>query len=311
MFSRRVLMVTGKGGVGKTTIVAALGSLAAQQGKRVLVVDMEKTLETPSTLLQLLSGPANFVKDEPHLVQSSLWCARLTPRGGHLQFLSEQLRVQMIAKAALRSKILSRFLMATPGFQELGVIYRLLPYLRVEQETGRPPYDLVILDLPATGHALAMTSLPEPFLEIFSTGPIEKAIREAQSYFYDPHITAAVVVTLPEPLPVSETFELLSGLERDQVPVAGILVNRLPQDPWNAEEHTTLHSFFQQHSQRFAGEWMFRRVMRAQEAIHRLQHGLDAHPSWGVLGMLDEQWGASPQQCLTFAKNALRGGQKQ
>ncbi|MCB9641087.1 MAG: ArsA family ATPase [Myxococcales bacterium] len=297
LFDRRVIMVTGKGGVGKTTITAALARVAAKQGKRVLALDVERDLESPSTLLKLLGGPDAFRKDEPYVINRQISCARLTPRGGHLQFLIDQVPFKMMAQAAMNSKYLTRFLMAAPGFQELGLIYRMLPYIRKDPKTQQCHYDVVLVDLPATGHALALTSLPKPFLQIFQGGPIRAAIEEAQSYFYDPKVTGAVAITLPEPLPVSETFELLEGLRRDRVPVAGVLVNRIPQDPFEDSERKALLDFFSEHPQEVLGEWSLRRVLRAREALDRLQQGFEQGGSVPVL-TLDEQWVEQPGACM-------------
>ena len=297
LFDRRVIMVTGKGGVGKTTITAALARVAAKQGKRVLALDLERDLESPSTLLRLLGGPDAFRKDEPYVISPQISCARLTPRGGHFQFLIDQVPFKMMAQAAMNSKYLTRFLMAAPGFQELGLIYRMLPYIRKDPKTGRAHYDVVLVDLPATGHALALTSLPKPFLQIFQGGPIRAAIEEAQHYFYDTKVTGAVAVTLPEPLPVSETFELLEGLRRDRVPIAGVIVNRIPQDPFEDSERQSLLEFFLAHRNEVLGEWSLRRILRSREALERLQQGF-AEQGRVPLLTLEEQWVEQPGACM-------------
>ena len=291
-------MVTGKGGVGKTTVTAALARLAAKQGKRVLALDMERDLESPSALLKLLGGGEHFRKDEPVALSERLSCARLTPQGGHLQFLIDQIPVKMLAQAAMRSKYLTRFLMAAPGFQELGLIYRMLPYLRKNAKTGRYPYDIVLVDLPATGHALALTSLPKPFLQIFQGGPITAAIQEAQSYFYDPSTTGALAVTLPEPLPVAETFELLAGLRRDQVPIAGVMVNRIPADPFEEAERDALLGFFRERPHAILGEWSLRRILRARDALQRVQEQAEAISARFPIIRLEEQWVEQPGACM-------------
>lgn len=275
ILQKRLIMITGKGGVGKTTTTAALARIASEQGKRVLALDIDKEKDAPSSLLALLCGERELPTDgTPRRISASLSCARLSPETGQHDFLRDEIPFQLLARAAVRSKQLNRFLMAAPSFQETGIIYRLLRYLRQKDAAGAPTYDFVLVDLPATGHALAMTSLPQPLLKVFKSGPIERTIRESQSYFNDPKVTGCLVVSLPEPLPVSETFQLIAGLQRDQMGVVGVLVNRIPGDPLSADEKQSLETFFGAHRREFLGEWSFRRILRAEDALREMHEGI-------------------------------------
>lgn len=294
LLSKRILLVTGKGGVGKTTMVAALAQHAAKQGKRVLALDVERALETPSTLLSYLGGGSLFTKDEPVQVQPNLFCARLSSTAGHQTFLEEHLPFRWLAKAALRSKQLNRFLSMAPGFQELGILYRGMPYLRQKRSDGSFWYDHVIVDLPATGHALALTSISGPMLEVFENGPVAKSIREAQGFFNDPEQTGSVIVSLPEPLVVSETLELLAGLERDRVFPSGVIVNRMPESPWSTEQRQALLSLFEQAQPGLLGEWSVQRIDRAVNALDLLRSEIDARPTNIALACIGEASSSTP-----------------
>lgn len=310
LFARRILLVTGKGGVGKTTVTAGLARLAAASGKRVLALDMERDLNSPSHLLKALGGPSSFDSDDPYELTAHLYCARLSARAGHRIFLEDNIPFKWLAAAAMNSKYLQRFLGAVPGFQELGIMYRMLPYLRQRERDGSFTYELLIADLPATGHALALTSMPEPMLNVFDGGPMAKAIREAQGYFNDKKQTGFVVVTLPEPLVVSETLELLQGLEKDDVGLSAMFVNSLPKNPWTDEERNSLEQVFTEVPPNLGGIWSYRHIERTQKARRMLSerlrqmkdpipmYCLNQHeqmsPKQRVAAVLEELWDGAP-----------------
>jgi anion-transporting ArsA/GET3 family ATPase len=274
LFERRILLVTGKGGVGKTTVAAAMARMAAAIGKRVLALDTERDLHSPSQLLRALGGPSNFDNDEPYELTSHLYCARLSSKAGHHKFLEDNLPFKWLAKAAANSKYIQSFLAATPGFQELGILYRILPYVRQKDTKGQNFYDLIITDLPATGHALALTSMPKPMLSVFESGPIASSIREAQGYFNNPECTGFVVVSLPEPLVVNETIELIQGLFRDQVDPIAVFLNNIPPDPFDQREHQTMNQLLTKIPHDLSGISSYQQILHASEAKHQLAHQL-------------------------------------
>ncbi|TNE44496.1 MAG: arsenic transporter [Deltaproteobacteria bacterium] len=296
LFRHRILLVTGKGGVGKTTVAASLARMAAATGKRTLALDMERDLNSPSHILKALGGPSSFDQDEPYQLTAHLSCARLSARAGHEIFLRDNIPFAWLATAAMRSKYLQRFLGAVPGFQEMGIMYRMLPYLRAKDRNGAFEYDLLVADLPATGHALALTSMPEPMLNVFDGGPMARAIREAQSYFNDPVQTGFVVVTLPEPLVVSETLELLDGLHDDEVKPAGLFVNNLPQYPWSSDEKDALDGILENVPPNLAGVWSYRHVERTHKARKMLGEKLKKYPSPVSMFCLGQHNDVSPKQ---------------
>lgn len=296
LFQHRILLVTGKGGVGKTSVTAALARMAAGLGKRTLALDMERDLSSPSHLLKALGGPSSFDQDEPYQLTNHLSCGRLSARAGHGIFLADTLPFQWLVKAATGSKYLQRFLDATPGFQEMGMMYRMLPFLRAKERSGALTYELLLVDLPATGHALALTSMPEPMLQVFEGGPMARAIREAQNYFNNPQQTGFVVVTLPEPLVVSETIELLDGLKKDRVKPVALFVNSIPLSFWTDEEKMALEHVFAHIPPNLGGIWSYRNIERAEHAQRILQqHISQFHPPLPLYG-LNEHQTASPKQ---------------
>ena len=238
LVQRRCIIVTGKGGVGKTTVTAALGRGFSARGKRVLVAEIVPSADTPSALHLALGGPRPT--EEPLLVSENLWVCLLTPTMGHLRFLQDALPLKLLADTAMRSQGLKKFLSAAPGFSDMGVMYRMLDLAKRKHPLGGPMFDLCIIDSPATGHALALAQIPEFLTRVIPGGPIYRAAFEGVTFLTDPAITACVIVTLPETLSVTEAMELEKGLAKHKLPVSAIVVNRVPMDPFSSEEREAL-----------------------------------------------------------------------
>jgi anion-transporting ArsA/GET3 family ATPase len=172
----------------------------------------------------------------------------LTPTAGHRQFLRDTVKVRFLADAALRSAAIRAFLLAAPTFPEMGILYRFLDLLRQERDDGTPEHDLLVVDLPATGHALAFAQFPAALLRLIPGGPVGAALRDGLARVTDPAQTAAVVVTLCESLPVSETIELVRGLATTGVPVAAVVLNRLCRDPFEGGERAAVDELVAAHA---------------------------------------------------------------
>jgi anion-transporting ArsA/GET3 family ATPase len=194
-------------------------------------------------------------------------------------------------------------LSAGPSFKEMGVFFQLLTLLRAKHSNGEPEHQLVLIDMPATGHTLSLTGLPELLLRLVPRGPIAAALREGQSYLNDPKLGAAWVVSLPETLPVSECLELLEGLHKTGMPTGGVLMNRVPTDPFTAFERAALQSPLERINP--LGAEGFRRPVLARREIARLRAGTKLpiievpelpHAADLIAGLADalERQGATP-----------------
>lgn len=229
----RIVLVTGKGGVGKTTVAAAYARSLASRGRRVLCAEVAADDEQASPLAAALGIKGSG--DEPVEVARNLKLIFLKPSAGHLSFLRDVLPMRVLADAAMRTAAVRRFLAAAPTFAEMGVLYRILELSRKKTREGFE-HETIIVDLPATGHALAIAQIPASILRVLSTGPIAAAVREGLSLLEDPERTRAIVVALPESLPVSEALELERGLAEHRISVGALVLNRVPADPFEAGE---------------------------------------------------------------------------
>jgi DNA replication protein DnaC len=266
LLSRRLVLITGKGGVGRSTVTAALAHVAQRAGKRVLVAETSDGSSDYSALAQLFGQaqlPVRAAEVAPGIAGSQL----LMGTGVEL-FLTSVLRIPALARRAAGFEPLKRFLGAAPSFREMGWFFHLLSYLKAEDARRRPLHELILVDMPATGHALALATLPEVLLRVFTNGPVADALREGQAMLQNPAKTAAYVVTLPETLPVSEALELLEGLKQSPVHSAGVIINRVPENIFSAAERDALQPLLARHA--LQGADGFARIQDAERMVSRV-----------------------------------------
>jgi anion-transporting ArsA/GET3 family ATPase len=274
LWQRRALLVSGKGGVGKTTFAAALARAAVAQGREVLLAEVEIGSEekgSPSALASLVG--ARDASPQVARVGPRLSFVRLSAIEGQRLFLQDVLPIRMMADAAMRMRALRRFLEAAPALREMGVLYQMLHLLRLNRSDGKSLHPLTILDLPATGHALALAALPDALLSVMPGGPIGRSAREGMNMLRDPATTGALLVTLPEPLPVSETLELAAAIQRHRIPLAAGVLNRVPENPFSPDGRAAVERLLDAHGPH-RGQRALGRLDRANEARLRLAGNL-------------------------------------
>lgn len=238
LLDKRVILVTGKGGVGRTTLSAALAFAQARLGKRVVLTEIGDP-DSDFTALARVFGRDTLPAEEVEVAKGIQGCV-LWPRTGHERFFETVLPSKTLVKAAMGSGALRRLMDSAPSFREMGIFYHFLTLLEAKRNNEKNRYDAIIVDMPASGHTLGLTGLPERLLTLLPTGPIADAMRRGQAIMHDPTECGATVVTLPEVLPVTETLELVAGLEETRVPVAAILANRVLRDPFTKAERKAL-----------------------------------------------------------------------
>ena len=220
LLDRRLLIVSGKGGVGRTTVAAALAVLAARRGKRVLLAQTK----SKDRLGAVLGVRKSFAEIQP--VADNLWAVNMTPEAALREYGIMVLRSAFIYKQVFERDVVRAFLRAVPGLLDYSMLGKAW-YHTTEMHGGRPRYDLVILDGPATGHALTLLRVPKVILDTVPEGPLTGPARDCRQLLTDPLRCRAVLVTLAEDLPVTETLQLAKGLHELGIALGPVAVNRL------------------------------------------------------------------------------------
>ena len=216
LLDRRLVFVTGKGGVGKTTVAAALGMLAAQQGKRVLVCEVD----AKGNLADFFE--AKRIGWEPREVAPGVLAMAMQTEESLKEYLRLQLKVPLLAKIGPLARTFDFVANAAPGVKEILTVGKLCWEVREEH------YDLVVVDASATGHVVAQLAAPTAICELVKVGRVRDQTRWMDDILGDPATTGAVIVSAPEEMPVSETLELAERI-RDEtaVDLAGVVVNKV------------------------------------------------------------------------------------
>jgi len=234
LLDRRLLVVTGKGGVGKSTISAALALLAAERGKRVLVCEVN----AQERVAPLLGAPASGSEIREAL--PGLFTVNVVPRDAMREYGLMTLKFRTIYDAVFENRVVRYFLKAVPSLAELVMLGKVLYEVRVE-ERGRPRWDLVVLDAPATGHAVQLLRVPAALLDTVPPGPLRRDAQWMHALLVDPAVTALSIVTLPEEMPVNEAIELDAAVRGVLgMPRGALVVNAMPDDRFSSPERALL-----------------------------------------------------------------------
>ena len=219
LLDREFLFVAGKGGVGRTTVSGALALAAAGLGKRVLVA----MCNAPDRLSPML-GVAP-IGTEIQTILPGIDAVNMTPQTALQEYGRIHLKVGAVYRAIFENRLVMSFLQGTPGLESWSLLGKAY-YHAHEQKDGRPRYDLVIVDGPATGHALDMLRTPRTFREMVRRGDAPRG-RSSVELFTDPERSAFALLSLPEDMPVNETLELAGTLDKELgLPVGAVLLNR-------------------------------------------------------------------------------------
>lgn len=203
---KRLLVVTGKGGVGKSTVAAALAVQSAREGLRTLVCEVN----AKERISQLLNRPE--VGPEVTALDENLWAVNVRPQEAMREYALMMLKFESIYSAVFENRVVRYFLRFIPSLQELVLLGKILFHLREKRPDGRWRFDRIIIDAPATGHAITFLSVPQVIVDTVPPGAMSSDATWMRDLLVDPKTTAVVLVSLPEELPVNETIELHAAL---------------------------------------------------------------------------------------------------
>ena len=218
LLDKRLVFVTGKGGVGKSTVSIALGLAAAARGKRTIVCEVASQ-ETASRVFK--KGEVGFNEVQ---VSENLWAISIDPDESLKEYLLLQLKVRAMRDLLVRSRIFNYLAAATPGLKELVTIGKVWELAQPDRKVKRASeYDLVIVDAPATGHGVGFLQTPRTFAGIARMGPMHSQAVELDRFITDHDLTGVAIVALPEEMPVNESASLEEQLSGE----VGIAVDRV------------------------------------------------------------------------------------
>ncbi len=205
LLRRKLIVVTGKGGVGKSAVASVLGHSLARRGRRVALLEVDPR----ENLHQLLGVAPSGGEILP--VADRLYLQNLKPQDVVDWVVEKQVRIQMIVRRVLASPIYHRFVEGAPGLTEIAILGHALRLARGDLPHA-PEVDVVVLDAPATGHGVYLLTAPRLFAETIEEGPFARLAGEVADYVADPEASGLVVVTLAEEMPVQEALELRQAL---------------------------------------------------------------------------------------------------
>jgi anion-transporting ArsA/GET3 family ATPase len=225
----RLLFVTGKGGVGKSTVAIALGMLAARQGLRTIVAELASQEHVRRAFEQ---EGEHFSELE---LAPDLYTISIDPQAAMEEYLT--VKTGTLGQMLGSSKLFNAFAMATPGMREMLSIGKVWELAQFERQTsGATPYDFVVVDAPATGHGVGILRTPKTFSEIAMVGPIARQGSRIATTIADPEFTCIVAVATPEEMAVNETLALRDALARDDLTLELLVVNAVYGERFDADE---------------------------------------------------------------------------
>jgi anion-transporting ArsA/GET3 family ATPase len=218
ILERRLVIVTGKGGTGKTAVAAALAVAASRAGLRVLVAEVSPDEQIPERIAPG-SPDAGYAGRE---LRPGLASMQVDPFAALAEYLGLQIGTQAVVRRVLATQAFRQLMNAAPGWRELITLGKIWHLAQMRTE-GRPSYDLIVVDAPATGHGVAFLRVPRVVVSAVRAGPLRRHSRLVEEMLEDPEHTLLLPVALAEELPARETAELVATVRSE----VGIFVDRV------------------------------------------------------------------------------------
>ena len=228
ILDKRFILITGKGGVGRSTVAASLAAATARRGKRTLLYQANA-----KDRMGNFFGVAPVGTDIVRLGED-IYAVNTNPGAALEEYGLMVLRFKRIYKLVFENRVTKYFLRAIPGLDDYSILGKVW-YHTTEENNKKPVWDTVIFDMPASGHTLSMLRLPGVILKTVPEGPLTRDARSVQQLLVDPARCALVLVTLAEEMPANESRELATQLGKDVgLSVARLIVNQVYPDRFPA-----------------------------------------------------------------------------
>ena len=230
LLERRLVIVTGKGGTGKTTVAAALAVAGARAGLRVLVAEMSPDEQIPDLIAP--GSPASGYSGRT--LRPRLDSMRIDPFEALAEYLGLQIGTPGMVRRVLGTRAFRQLMNAAPGWRELITLGKVW-HLEQMQAGGGPRYDLIVVDAPATGHGVAFLSAPRVVVSAIRAGPLRRHSQLVEEMLVDPERTLLLPVALAEELPARETAELVARVNAEVgIAIDRVVVNAVAPPPFPA-----------------------------------------------------------------------------
>ena len=204
------MVVTGKGGTGKSTVTAALALAFARAGRDTVAAELSGQARIPA----LLGSAATGTSGRETEVAPGTWVTTIDPAAALVEWAGQIVRPRAVLEVAVRSRAFSGFVAAAPGASELISVTKAWELSSPERwAPGAASHDITVLDAPASGHGIGLLASPATYAEIARVGPIATQAREVAGLLRDPRRCLIVTVAIPEETPVNEAVELAGRLE--------------------------------------------------------------------------------------------------
>ena len=230
LLDRRLVVVTGKGGTGKSTLSAAIALSAARLGKKTLVCEVVAR----ERVSELFGRPPSGTQIRELL--PNLYSVHVRPREAMREYALMILKYETLYRLAFENAAARYFLSAAPSLAEIVMLGKVWWHAAQERERGHLRWDLVVLDAPATGHGLTFLNVPEVFLRLVSEGPLARDMRDMQMLLRDAQRCAVCIVTLPEEMPANEATEPDKALREHRFPEGPLFLNGWVPSRFSADE---------------------------------------------------------------------------
>ena len=259
MLRHRLLFVTGKGGVGKTSVACALAIAAAEKGLRVLLCETDSK---GAIARELNCAELEFTPTQPVADLDNLFAISITTQEALEEYVQIFVRIPLVTRLGVLAKTLDFVADAAPGVKEVLTIGK------VCYEVREKHYDLVIVDAESSGHVVSQIASPEVIRSFVQVGLLANQTTWMTELLSDADITGVVVVAAPEESPVDEAIDLIADLrEKTSTVVAGIIANRVPEPFGTSRDRDLLRRLAIEHDA--LNESLLRRVNGAEVAVRR------------------------------------------